>query len=807
MLPAARRTVALALALLALSVACGGKSSPPAAPLLELACAVSSSGSDPVLTVLGRARSTAPATAAPITVTMQINPAPVTFTLSGEGWTGAGEFRPGNLLAGMSLIGQAVVDGSPASTSCVVQTGLPAFSAHLVRTATGADLSWSAVPGAVTYRWSLRGGAGGAVVASGSSTGTSAQVAATLDPATLWLAEVGAYAFTGAETSFPSPLPAPGASFSRAFFTGGSGGGDGTSAWQLFAPGDYLGGTLTVGFPAVAAGERLAVLLLNAGGAEGTGATVNVVGTGAPLLAEPKPPQAALARADLSPPGGWQFDRSRAEAGEALVAAFREETIRKLRDGRLRRVTAPPTARGPLAALAALPALPATRSFCQFRWADTGPTPLWLPARLAFETAHAGFYYTTEVEPGITAAVAARAAALPVPQVPPGPTDVAPFWGELGAAFESKIYPALDTYFGPMSDVDGNGKVVFLLANLGKQGSAFTMGYFWPGDIELAAATLSSCPRAVAGNRTDMLYLMDPGTFTDLTQATGANYAAGLASLVEGEYPSVMAHELQHDVNYNARCPAGAACGPDEELWLNEGLSMLSETVAGYGLHHSSSRANVRRYQGELDPDSGLPYYRTYSMTSWEGNPTGNYAGVQAYMQYLLDHASPAMTRALENRWLTGKSNVEAATGIPWELGFARWATAMVVSNEDRAEPNGAAGLITSAGNQLASPVFNLLGDGATDDYVPWHHYTGFCTIGGVRYPKQRTAYVAYLPLVSTSTVSLRRDGWTAFATGAGSGGTATITVQSAASVPPHVVVVKYTGLLPTYTPPVATCP
>ena len=125
MLPAARRTVALALALLAFSFACGGKSSPPAAPLLELACAVSSSGSDPVLTVLGRARSTAPATAAPITVTMQINPAPVTFTLSGEGWTGAGEFRPGNLLAGMSLIGQAVVDGSPASTTCVLQTGLP----------------------------------------------------------------------------------------------------------------------------------------------------------------------------------------------------------------------------------------------------------------------------------------------------------------------------------------------------------------------------------------------------------------------------------------------------------------------------------------------------------------------------------------------------------------------------------------------------------------------------------------------------------------------------------------------------------
>ncbi len=796
--------LALALALLALSVACGGKSSSPAAPLLELSCAVSYSGSDPVLTVLGRARSTAPATAAPITVTMQINPVPVTFTLSGAGWAGAGEFRPGNLLAGVSLIGQAVVDGSPASTTCVVQAGLPAFSAHLVRTATGADLSWSAVLGAVTYRWSLRGGAGGAVVASGSSTGISAQVAATLDPATLWLAEVGAYAFTGAETSFPSPLPAPGTSFSRAFFTGGNGGGDGTSAWQLFAPGDYLGGTLTVGFPAVATGERLAVLLLNAGGTEGGLATVRTVGTGNPSfsVAPSSPLLAMAAGTGMAGPAartGESIDRSGAMAGEALVSAWREETIARLRDGRLQRAAPRSPTGAPLAATAAAATLPATRFFCQGQYSGTVFTQLWRSATLAYQTpqGHAAFYYADEVKPGIDKALLSRP----------------DFFISLGAAYESKILPALNTFFGPESDVDQNGLVIFLFGNLGKNSAnAFPVGYFWPGDIELPQATSFTCPRNKAGNLADMLYLLDPGSFTTNWDPTGASYATVLDTIVNGEYPSTMAHELQHDVNYNTRCPAGAACGQDEEVWLNEGLSMLSETVAGYGLHDSSSRASVRVYQGELDAVSGLPYYRAFSLTGWEGSPYGNYAGVQAYMQYLLDHASPAMTRALENKWLAGKANIEAATGVPWELGFARWATAMVVSNEDQAEPRGNAGNITSAGNQLASPEFNYLGSnypGAppSGDYVPWHHYTGYCTLSGVRYPKQRTAYVAYLPLVSTSTVSLRRDGWTAFATGAGSGGTAAITVRSAASQPPHVVVVKYTGLLPTYTPPVATCP
>jgi hypothetical protein len=240
---------------------------------------------------------------------------------------------------------------------------------------------------------------------------------------------------------------------------------------------------------------------------------------------------------------------------------------------------------------------------------------------------------------------------------------------------------------------------------------------------------------------------------------------------------------------------------------------MLSETVAGYGLHEAGSRADVRYYQGETDTNPKSPYlgqyfHRAYSLTSWEASPYGNYAGVQAYMQYLLDHASSAMTRALENPRLAGKANIEAATGVPWEVGFARFVTAAVFSNEDQAEPNGGAGPITSAGNQLAQPIFNYLGDGVAPDYVPWHRYTGFCTApDGVRHDKARVARVAYVPLASSSTVRLRRDGWTALGTGPGSAGPATITVQSSSSLKPHVAVVKYTGALPNYVAPSAADP
>jgi hypothetical protein len=448
---------------------------------------------------------------------------------------------------------------------------------------------------------------------------------------------------------------------------------------------------------------------------------------------------------------------------------------------------------GAAAPSAALAALPATRSFCQASVGASGVwSQSWKSATLASETAHAAFYFTNEVQVGVAAAVAARP----------------DFWTTLGDAYEQQILPALTTYFGPESDIDGNGKMIFLFADLGKDPAtkAYPIGFFTPGDLADPLATAATCSVRAVGNRADMLYLLDPGNYTANAGSPG-NYAAVLDRILAGDYQGVMAHELQHNVNYAIRHLQGVPMSVFEQTWLNEGLSMLSETVAGYGLHTDTGRTNVRAYQGR-NATTGLPYYQDYGMTIWpaaKGDPYGNYAGAQAYLQYLLDQADAAVIKALENPVLAGKANVERATGLPWEVGFARFVTAAMFSNEDQAAArNGGLGTITSAGNLLADPLFNYRGDGVQPDYVPWHHYTVHCTPSDAR---TRVANVAYTPLLGTASATLRTDGWAAFATEPGAGGAATITVHSSARARPWVVLVKYGGALPDYVAPTDPCP
>ncbi|MCH7733574.1 MAG: immune inhibitor A [Chloroflexi bacterium] len=155
--------------------------------------------------------------------------------------------------------------------------------------------------------------------------------------------------------------------------------------------------------------------------------------------------------------------------------------------------------------------------------------------------------------------------------------------------FETEIWPSVTGVFGPVAapGVDGDPRMVILHTTLGRG----VGGYFSAAD---------AFPKELLeqSNERDMIYVSSsirPGT---------------------DPYSGVLAHELQHAVNF--------AGDRGEEAWLNEGLSELAATRAGFP---APSYQNYFR-----DTDTQL--------TSWpsEGDTASSYGAAFLFSEYLIDH-------------------------------------------------------------------------------------------------------------------------------------------------------------------------
>jgi hypothetical protein len=249
-------------------------------------------------------------------------------------------------------------------------------------------------------------------------------------------------------------------------------------------------------------------------------------------------------------------------------------------------------------------------------------------------------------------------------------------------------------------------------------------------------------------------------------------------AVVDAELPAVMAHELQHDALFNvrclkngptARCSASGDASASGDLWLNEGLSMVSEDVAGFGMNTSSGRQRVGAYLTCADPTRHT-CHESASMTAWPspGDPYGNYGAVHAFLRWHVDQkakvsaaAAAAMTRALESATVDSRRAVAAASGLSFEEGAARFASATLFSGWS------------------ADPALDLDFAPGTP-WSPWHG-TG-----------ATMAWPSYDPLgANPVTLSLRTDAWTAYQTGLGSGADATVTLESTGAARPTLVVAR----------------
>ncbi|HEY6146450.1 MAG TPA: hypothetical protein VIZ69_02095, partial [Thermoanaerobaculia bacterium] len=293
-------------------------------------------------------------------------------------------------------------------------------------------VTWDPAQGARGYRTQLldldtQELAGFAVESEGTS--------ASLDPGT-WSLDRVAVAVE-AWTAVEPRQAALGISRGVGFVSAGPQGGTGAS-WQLFSPQDFTAGELRVGFPSLSAGDRLAVIAVNAGGPDGARFAARSSGIGNP---DPGPPGTTALSVGFSAPVATPHDELRARQDGALLAALGAGLP-------------------PPAGAAAVSALPA--SFCIARGLDFGNRVRKAVVR-ALETDHAAFFVDAQ----------------DVADIPPG------FVERLGTLFEEHIYPADRVVFGEESDVDRNGKLFIVLSHeLGAHlNGGWLLGYFGNDDL------------------------------------------------------------------------------------------------------------------------------------------------------------------------------------------------------------------------------------------------------------------------------------------------------------------------------------
>jgi hypothetical protein len=161
---------------------------------------------------------------------------------------------------------------------------------------------------------------------------------------------------------------------------------------------------------------------------------------------------------------------------------------------------------------------------------------------------------------------------------------------QAAAGYEEQVYPRVTAAFGEewSPGVDNDPHLNVLNARL--RGVA---GYFSSSDEYPLGVLPFSNQREIIYINTGVISMRSPG------------------------YLETLAHELQHAVHWNA--------DPSEETWVNEGLSELATTIAGFG------QATIYQFL-----QSGPT-----SMVHWPMLPFGsgrNYGAASLFMHYLAEH-------------------------------------------------------------------------------------------------------------------------------------------------------------------------
>ncbi|MBW1971572.1 MAG: hypothetical protein JRI44_01855 [Deltaproteobacteria bacterium] len=205
--------------------------------------------------------------------------------------------------------------------------------------------------------------------------------------------------------------------------------------------------------------------------------------------------------------------------------------------------------------------------------------------------------------------------------------------------FDNNSYPTAHNYFGTEWNpgIDNDNRITILISAL-----VPAYGYFYARD---------EFPNTIPGfgysNMREMIYLND-GIWVedDINEAK--------ATLI---------HEFQHMINFYYKTILYSTF---EEIWLNEGLSVYAEQLAGYGMLNGSKwGTNMVLYYLEAPQDFSISYW----------NPK-EYGMSYLHVLYIAEHFGDNAIKSLVQSDLNGIENVEAATNISFDNYYNNWTLA-----------------------------------------------------------------------------------------------------------------------------------
>ncbi len=246
------------------------------------------------------------------------------------------------------------------------------------------------------------------------------------------------------------------------------------------------------------------------------------------------------------------------------------------------------------------------------------------------------------------------------------------------------MYQIDTTAFGRESDVDGNGKVIFLLTDVVNDlsgsctGGSIILGFFFGGDL------LSRGPNNAGSNEAEIFYGLVPNT-------TGG--CAVSKNFVKQQIAPVFIHEFQHMISFNQHVLARAGVS-GEEVWLNEGLSHFAEELGGRELGNGPGQgaASSRLVQFSIPNLLNANDYLLDPEAHFLITPSSSTGTLQErganwlFVRWLADHYSPdslgtSLTRQLVATTQIGSANVQAVTGTTMSQLVPLWQLANYLDN------------------------------------------------------------------------------------------------------------------------------